>query len=446
MSLPGLQSTTAMRANTESSSLHLLHPRWLLLARGGWLAAALLALGLTVAGIPIQYASLQTLCAPADCTGFGGRLSPSSLQSLQNLGLSLRQYAAITTAGSAAMAAVWFVVALVLFSRRSREPMALFSALMLVLFGAFAGGFPEIAARAYPGWSIPAQAMNALALSCLTIFFFVFPNGRWVPRWMRPGAAVVVVMYAIMFLFPGGRLVPRGNPISAIVEIALMLAGVGIQLYRYRHVSSPVERQQTKWVVVGLGTSIGGIAAILLYAFSDPVTTQANTLTNMILITTFHLFELLIPVSIGVAILRYRLWDVDILINRTLVYGTLTGMLALIYWATIALIQRPINRLMGQESDLAIVASTLTIAALFNPLRRNTQAIIDRRFYRHRYDAARILQDFSTRLRADVDLNSLTEDILGVVEETLQPARVSLWLKAPDSKVEPDEIARPIPS
>ena len=136
-----------------------------------------------------------------------------------------------------------------------------------------------------------------------------------------------------------------------------------------------------------------------------------------------------IPVAVGVAVLKYRLYDIDLLINRTLVYGSLTAVLVAFYFALIVVLQRVFVLLTGQRSALAVVASTLLIAALFNPLRRRIQSFIDRRFYRSKYDARKILESFSTQLRDETDLDALSKDLVGVVRETMQPAYISLWLR-----------------
>jgi hypothetical protein len=142
-----------------------------------------------------------------------------------------------------------------------------------------------------------------------------------------------------------------------------------------------------------------------------------------------------LPIAAGIAILRYRLYDIDVVINRTLVYGVLTAALALVYVGSIVLFQGLFRALTGETSQLAVVASTLAIAALFVPLRRRVQAFIDRRFYRRKYDVPKTLQAFNIRLRNDVDLDSVADDLVEVVNETMQPAHVSLWLRPPERKV-----------
>jgi hypothetical protein len=143
------------------------------------------------------------------------------------------------------------------------------------------------------------------------------------------------------------------------------------------------------------------------------------------------------PIAIGVAILHYRLYEIDLLINRTLVYGSLTAMLIVLYFGGIVVLQRVFVSLTGQRSTLAVVASTLLIAALFTPLRRRIQSFIDRRFYRRKYDARKTLEAFSAQLRDETDLDALSDDLVGVVRETMQPAHISLWLRretAPEDK------------
>ncbi len=161
------------------------------------------------------------------------------------------------------------------------------------------------------------------------------------------------------------------------------------------------------------------------------LSTQLHHLVSSI---AFYLLPVLFPLSFGFALLRYRLWDIDLIINRTLVYGSLTGLLALVYFGLVIALQSVVHVLTGQVSQtpVVIVASTLAIAALFQPLRHRIQAIIDRRFYRQKYDAVKTVETFSATLRNEVDLSQLREHLLNVVQETMQPTHVSLWLRPPE--------------
>jgi hypothetical protein len=226
------------------------------------------------------------------------------------------------------------------------------------------------------------------------------------------------------------------NTYVAQVGYLLLLGEVAIvvivQLYRYRRVSSPIERQQTKWVVFGIATpATVFVGATILYLIF-PVLAEPSSLYLVAydVVSTFLL--LIIPLSFGFAMLRSRLWDIDVIINRTLVYGTLTALLALVYVGLIVALQFLLRGIISQDNGVAIVLSTLTIAALFQPLRRRLQAIIDRRFYRRKYDAKRIIDAFSATLRAETDLTRVSEQLVAVVQETMQPTHVSLWLRPPE--------------
>jgi hypothetical protein len=186
-----------------------------------------------------------------------------------------------------------------------------------------------------------------------------------------------------------------------------------------------VERQQVKWFAYAAAIfAIAGVLNVSTLAIDVPLWVEwANLVIFPVAGTT-------IPIAIGIAILRYRLYDIDLLINRTLVYGLLTVTLVALYVGGIVVLQRLFVLLTGQRSTLAVVASTLLIAALFTPLRRRIQSFIDRRFYRRKYDARKTLEAFSAKLRDETDLDALSDDLVGVVRETMQPAHVSLWLRS----------------
>jgi hypothetical protein len=249
---------------------------------------------------------------------------------------------------------------------------------------------------------------------------------------------------AIFVMAGAASVMPFRNAILEIpwaqrlVEVYLLISfgtGVYAQLYRYFRVASPAERQQLKWVIVGLAGFVNTTFAVLqpLDSLLTSIAVSADPARALVLSvipdTLFQATSLFIPVSITISVLRYRLWDIDIIIRRTLVFGLLTGILALIYFFSVVLLGQVFQELTGQQTPLAIVLSTLAIAALFSPLRRRIQNIIDRRFYRRNYDAEKTLANFATVIRDQIDLNDLTSVLLGIVQETMQPEHLSLWLQ-----------------
>jgi hypothetical protein len=221
-----------------------------------------------------------------------------------------------------------------------------------------------------------------------------------------------------------GGLLRAIGAVSAFVLLLTVLASVFSIVVRFRR-SRGDERRQIKWVAYA-----GAVVALvlILQIAAEAALTESGLLVEVLNLGLVVAF-IGVPIAAGIAILKYRLYEIDTIINRTLVYVGLTALLALVYvWSVIAL-QYIFRTLTGGESSLAVVASTLAIAALFNPLRRRIQALVDHRFYRRKYDAAKTLAAFSARLRDETDLNSLRSELVTVVRETVQPARVSVWLR-----------------
>jgi uncharacterized membrane protein SirB2 len=284
-----------------------------------------------------------------------------------------------------------------------------------------------------------------------TFIFMLFPDGRLPSRRWRPLAwlsgVTIFLVSALVGLTPeplqnlGGRRNPFGilafpwlkSAPYVLVPLFLlcMLLSVLSLVLRYRR-SRGEERQQIKWIafaaaVVGLLYLIAMIGS-----FVYPQETwfaPGSPLWQSFLEYTALLSFILVPIAVGVAMLRYRLYDIDLIINRALVYGSLTVVLAATYEVAIVALQEAFRALTGQGSTLAIVASTLAIAGLFHPARRRIQGWIDRRFYRRKYDAAKTLEAFSAKLREETDLGTLGEHLIGVVGETMEPTHVSLWLR-----------------
>ena len=397
-----------------------LHGRWLLLARVAWVALTVIVVGLQVAGIPYFYArTINNL-------NFD-RLTTEQVQVFKNLGLTPEFYAAYTVALPVGTMVVFTAIATVIFWRRSEDRMALFGAFMLVVFGgaALTSDVPRAVAAAHPTLWFPVQLFDYLGQVAFVVFFYVFPNGRFVPRLTRWLAIAVALLYVPSIFFPDSSLDLLSGPLFIGFIGSLVIA----QIYRYRRVSSPAQRQQTKWVVFGVAVAIVGFGLILTLVSLAPSIEPSGPLGEMAGETYVYGCIVLIPLSIGVAILRSGLYDIDVIINRTLVYGSLTVLLVATYVGGVVGLQYVFRALTGQGSTLAVVASTLVIAALFNPLRRRVQGFVDRRFYRRKYDARKTLEAFSARLRNETDLEALNDELVGVVKDTMQPAFVSLWLR-----------------
>jgi hypothetical protein len=393
-----------------------------------WMAWSLMALcvALLVGGFALSLAASSTVSDRP----FGGETGDSSV--VANL-LTLLPFS---------------VVGAIIASRHPRNTIGWLFCSVGVTIGlnSFAGDYAEFWLASGFGMSglgetaawFSSWLWIVLALLPTSLLLLLFPDGRLPsPRW-RPvarGAALGIAGSVVGYALRAGPLEdfpqianPYGvdSPIVGMVGVAGSIVAAGSLvasavslIVRLRSVGSE-QRQQIKWLpyggaVVVCGVCVGGLTIL----WSVPVS---------IVIMSVSLLGL--PVFTGIAILRHRLYDIDIIINRTLVYGSLTATLVALYFGGIVLLQRLFVLLTGQQSTLAVVASTLLIAALFTPLRRRIQSFIDRSFYRRKYDAAKTLEGFSMKLRDETDLEALSDDLVGVVRETMQPAHVSLWLRA----------------
>jgi hypothetical protein len=250
-----------------------------------------------------------------------------------------------------------------------------------------------------PGWAL-LPALAWIANDCVAVFYpKLFAAYRW------------------------------GDIIGFGLFFVPALYAVGSQIYRYRSISGPEQRQQTKWVIFGTSIGFGGFLVLVALQGILPGFEKPGVLGGLFGQTITTVLFLMIPLSIGVAILRSRLFDIDVVINCALVYALLTTALVLVYAGSVVGLQFVFRVVTGQETQLAVVASTLVIAVLFNPLRHHIQAFIDRLFYRKKYDAAKALETYAQRLREEVNLENLAGELVAVVEQTIQPAHVSLWLR-----------------
>ncbi len=412
-----------------------LHGRWLVFARAIWLALVIPSLGLfliaTILYVPRLIGpdnALRALMLHPDPSVSG------YITTYSHFYLQIGSYFTLAVVLTSLSSLVWITIGLVIFWRKSDDWMGLLAAFGLIMWGVAIS--PQLylmnifLSEMHSLWRWPLIFVSMLGWGSLGLFLSLFPNGRFVPRWTR-WALLIYIVYQIPWSLPSNSPIStyQWPPLlNALVKLGFLIALIYAQLYRYRHTSSLIERQQTKWVVFAIVISM----LVDISTLAPPVLT--SSIYAFIIACLYPLVLYPFPLSIGIAVLRYRLWDIDILINRTWVYGTLTVSLALVYAGLVISLQSLVRLVTGQalQSPVVIVASTLAIWALFQPLRRRIQRIIDRRFYRRKYDAARTLAAFSATLRNEVDLDQLRADLEAVVQETMQPTLVSLWVRPPE--------------
>jgi hypothetical protein len=394
-----------------------------------------------IASIPLYYERVTTLTIEPYVFGGHDVASNALVQhEAAKRGLMLTQYAVEQLVFSLVFALPIVALATFIVWRARWNWFAWYSAIILLFIAEYALASQVYVARLIPP---PLYDANAVFWPLVLLYFFLFPNGKAVPRgalWLVVPVSLLHLAYQVWGAFLEFLPLPQWvawseaftPPIELLIGLEVLLILV-CQVYRYRRASSPLEKQQTKWFVVGLMIFPFAFVPLLIPTSSFPFTTEVGLLWFAFL-----------PLSIGIAILRYRLWDIDVIIRRTLVYGTLTVILTLVYVALVIGLQALLRGIISQDSGVAIVISTLAIAALFQPLRRRIQRVIDRRFYRSKYDAAKTVAAFSATLRQEVDLEQLREHLLAVVQETMQPSHVSLWLRPPQRYTEePHRLKRP---
>lgn len=277
----------------------------------------------------------------------------------------------------------------------------------------------------FGSWPI-AETLNlilaAISTTLLIWLFYIFPDGRLVPGWTR-WAALAIAGVQVWRIFFEDAYMQRGFPLMGL----FMISAVAAQIYRYRRESDPIQRQQIKWVVFGFTVTLIPLGLVLV-VFAGTDFFETSTLGGQLGFFVWIAFLVVFPLSIMLSILRYRLWDIDVIIRKSLQYGVLSALLVLVYFGSVILLQSVFDSISGRQSPIAIVISTLLIAALFTPLRQRVQAVIDRRFYRKKYDAQQVLAHFAQTARDETDMGLLTAELLRVVQETMQPEIVFIWL------------------
>lgn len=399
-----------------------------LLARGLWLATVTFTLIVFFVSLPLYLAQMQTPCAGTACSY--QQLTAGQANTLATIGLSLRGYSFLIVALMMLASAVCLGVSAVIIWRRSNDWMAVLVALMLVTLGPIIGTATLITSDAV--LQVANECVTYLDLALFLVVFSLFPSGRFVPGWLRwPLGALLILEIPLTFL-PSTAIMPNvsvSQPGWLVTLVGFAMVALA-QFYRYRRVSSAVQRQQTKVVVVGLAVPISVLVVISVLPPLEPSLTNHSPVFLLVVNSAGILLSLFVPLAFGFAILRYRLWDIDAIINKALVYGSLTALLAGVYAALVIGLQALAGITTGHfaEQPVALVISTLATVALIQPLRRRLQRVIDQRFYRRKYNAEKMLAAFTAALRSEVDLNDLSRDLLAMVQETMEPAHISLWL------------------
>jgi len=315
--------------------------------------------------------------------------------------------------------------------KKSRDWFGLFLTAVFIIQGSISGNLFKPVIEILPGLTIVNEIFGAVGWQLFFLLFFFFPNGRPVPAW----AGWFVAGYSV-FMLAALKFEGLSSPVGSIAGPSMVILAIGSQIYRYVRRADPVQRQQTTWVVIVLGFFLLLIPFGYLFGFQAPPPGSLGPalIKDYSFLTLLHLVFWLAPAAIAMAVLRYRLWDIDLIIRRTLLYALLSGLLGLVYLGSVLLLRQVLGGLTG-ESSAALVISTLLIAALFSPLRRRLQAAIDRRFYRQKYDAEQAVAAFTTAARSEMALNSLTGKMVSVVEETVQPEQVWVWMKNASQKL-----------
>ena len=344
-------------------------------------------------------------------------------------GVAVAEYAWINAAVNGLAFFIASLVALLIWWR-VRSGFGLLTAYMLLMLGSTYMGSAVYGAELLPTVAA-AWELNSFAFPLFFLWLYLFPNGHAVPRrllwvfWPLWGLFLLNVWGYILTIFaedslPIAQMIANLKPYVKPLILPLILLVIAAQVYRYFLVSGTAERKQTKWFLYILIIIL--LPKILLDLLVEDFPAELNAITFIAL-----------PIGIGIAILRYQLWDIDVIIRKTAVYAVLTALLALVYIGLVVLLQNAFDSVSGQQSPIAIVICTLVIAALFAPLRQRVQAFIDRRFFRKKYDAQQVLAQFAQTARDETDMEVLTAELIRLVQETMQPETVGIWLKIDQS-------------
>ena len=387
----------------------------------GFLVYTLLILIGHIVGFPLGYAYLHTVC-PSGCS-----LTPENVRALEHIGLSISFYANLYMVIQVLYILVSVGIALLIVFKKPGQWVPLGLSCFLIWFSAYEGAdYPALVA-AYPVLNVPVQLLLFLGGGILGFYaFLTFPNGKFGSRWVL-GFYLVSVFEGVLAVFITTPVFVLINSVFSFLSFFIIL---GVLIYRSRRLLNARERAATKWIILSLSIFI---PTVILVFFVLPAVAPADSLA-LLIVNIAGFFGCGINIAgILMAVLYANAFDIDVFVRRTLVYTLLTAILALLYAGMVFGSQFGLATFSPQaaQSPFILVGSTLVIAALFQPMRHRIQRTIDRRFYRQKYDASRVIERFSASLHSEIDLADLSEQVVAVVQETMQPAHVSLWLREP---------------
>ncbi len=390
---------------------------WLTLARILQAFIICLTIGLFIVSIPISYEQRQLVCASEPCQP--NQLTAASLQELARIGMSVPSFVTVTIALDILVAVIFTACAVVIFVRKPNDILTIFVTIMLVTFGAatVTGAILDIGI-AYPQLDWLVQTIALIGNCSILAFFFLFPNGRFVPSWTVFILAAYTLIQLPRYYFPASPLNWQlANPLLYnLLFFGSNLSGVVAQIHRYRRVSDSIERQQTKWVVYGLTLTVAGYMIIRLLSYAVPDRIGSGLLITLALSLLAILFILILPLSISIAVIRYRLWDINPIINRTLVYGALSASTIALYVLAVGFAARYFQ---GANLIVSFIATGM-IAILFEPLRERLQRGVNRLMYGERDDPATVLTHLSQRLDSALAPDSVLQTIVETLAQTLR--------------------------
>lgn len=414
--------------NRSSSQSTKIPPNWLLPVRLAWII------------IVVFYMTVFFITLPGELTkppefkvrNFTGKAwTPEQIAaSASELGISIEFLGKFDKVLNTSLIGplLFYPTGILIFVKKSDDWVPIAISLVFFVFLNNTGNLIDLS----PAFKFLGDLTDVLSSTLLFVVFMIFPDGRFVPRWIR-WVAIFTVSVQLLRLI-SEQVFGFYLPSIILTLLSIMYS----QIYRYRRVASPAQRVQIKSVIFINGLGFGMLGLVLLSYFIFPPLAKpgpAGLAAFLLgsLIWTF--FMIMLPVSFAIAILRSRLWDIDFIIRRTLVYAMLSGLLGLVYFGAVGLTQSFLTADRDQTSAVVIVATTLLIAAVFNPLRRRIQDFIDRRFYRQKYDTEKALGEFAAAARSQTSLHLLAGGLVKVVQETLQPETILLLTTSVDKKL-----------